>query len=402
MINKMILNSMETVMDIDNDIKTPLDYARLGCEAIMHKYLPQDLPPKETLFYHQGVFLSGMERLYFLTGDKKYFNYIKEYVDSAIGENGEVFGIDYEATKWGDYDEWKDKIKLKSLTLLDCKQPVILFYNLFAETQDKKYERAIKTISESMYYWPVNRFGGYWHMMDQHDQMWLDGAYMAGVLSVMYSAKSGDNRLREKAIHQVFIMYEHMRDEKTGLLYHGWDPSKQMKWADPETGLSSQFWGRALGWYLVAILDMLDFIPEGHEKVEGLKAIVRQILEALAAFQDKDSGLWFEVLDKPERADNWTESSCSCLFAYSYAKAMRLGIIDKNYEKTLKKAYSGVKTCLSYDDEGYLVLDKICAGTCIEEGTYEFYITRKRISNDLHGVGAFVLMCAEIEKYLKG
>ena len=389
-------------MEFELQNKSPLEFAKQGCEAIMHKYLPQDLPPRGALFYHQGVFLSGMQRLYSICGDKKYFEYIKSYIDSVIGENGEVFGIDYDATQWGDYNSWEETMRIKSLTLLDAKQPVILLYNLLDETEEKKYERAIKTISESMYYWPVNRFGGYWHMMDQHDQMWLDGAYMAGVLSVMYSARFGDERLREKAIRQIFIMYENMRDEKTGLLYHGWDPSKRMKWADPDTGLSGQFWGRAVGWYIVAILDMLDYIPKYHFAVEGMRGIVRELLESLTAFQDKNSGMWFEVLDQINREDNWTESSCSCLFAYSYAKAMRLGIIEKKYTTVLEKAYKGIQTCLNYDSEGYLVINKICPGTCIEEGTYEYYISRKQISNDLHGMGAFVLMCTEIERYRKG
>ena len=387
------------VSEPHNISKSPLEYARLGCKAIMHKFSPEALPPKGTLFYHQGVFLSGMQQLYLISGEREYFDYIKDYIDCAIGKNGEVIGADYEATEWGDYNEWADTLRLKSLTLLDAKQPVILLYNIYKETGDEKYAKVIKTISESMYYWPVNTFGGYWHMMDQCDQMWLDGVYMAGVLSVMYSEYVGDERLREKAIRQVFIMYEHMRDEKTGLLYHGWDPSKKARWADPKTGLSSQFWGRAVGWYIVAILDMLDHIPEDNAAVERLKQITHDVLVSLCAYQDPETGLWFEVLDKIENKDNWTESSCSCLFAYSYAKAMRKGIINKDYEQLLDKAYNGIIDCTRYDNEGYIVLDKICTGTCIEEGTYEYYINRRQISNDLHGIGTFVLMNTEIERY---
>lgn len=282
---------------------------------------------------------------------------------------------------------------------MDCKQPVILMYDLYKETGEEKYKRAIETISRSMYFWPVNNYGGYWHMMTQHHQMWLDGAYMAGPLSVMYSNFSGDERLRERAIRQILIMHEHMRDEKTGLYFHGWDPSHEAKWADPVTGCSPQIWGRAVGWYAVAILDVLENIPKEHPAVSQLRRIEKELLEALARFQDHKTGMWYQVLDKPDGQGNWVESSCTNLFIYSYAKAIRMGIIGQEYSDILEKAYHGIEEGLYFDEEGYLVIDKVCVGTCVEEGTYEHYINRKQDQNDLHGVGAFVLMCAEMYRY---
>jgi len=380
--------------------RTPLEWGVLGCEALMHQYKAPELPPKDALFYHQGVFLSGMQQIYLLNKDKKYFNYIKDYVDHVIGPNGEIYGLCHEITNWKENCEWGEGIQLRSATMLDSKQPVILFYNLYDETGDEKYKNAIETISQSMYYWPVNNFGGYWHMMTQHNQMWMDGAYMAGPLSVMYSDRFGDERLRERAINQIIIMDDHMRDEKTGLYFHGWDPSKEMGWADPETGLSEQIWGRAVGWYAVAILDILEYIPKEHPKAERLKDIERKLLKALTKYQDKKTGMWFEVLDKPEREDNWVESSCTNLFIYSYAKAIRMGVVEKEeYADVLEKAYKGIEDSLYFDEDGYLVIDKVCVGTCIDEGTYEHYINRETIKNDLHGAGAFILMCAEMEKY---
>lgn len=372
-----------------------LKYAELACEAIMHTYAPQELPPKNSLFYHQGVFLSGMERVYKLTGDKKYFNYIKDYIDSVIGPNGELYGICHELEQ--PKDSYFNKV---SLTMLDCKQPGILLFNLFDETGDEKYMNAVKTLGESMYYWPVNEYGGYWHMMMQHNQMWMDGAYMIGPLSVMYAKRFGDNTLRERAIKQVFIMNEHIKDEKTGLYFHGWDPTKQAPWADKETGLSQNIWGRAVGWYAVAMLDILEYIPEDHPDAERIKQIERDLLESLVKYQDPETGMWYEVLDKPGKEGNWVESSCTNLFIYSYAKAMRMGIIDEaTYRPVLEKAYEGSTNTLYYDEEGYLVVDHVCIGTCIETGTYEFYCQRQQIKNDLHGMGAFVLMCTEMEKW---
>ena len=376
---------------------TPLGYAELACKMMMSKYEAKNLPPKGAFFYHQGVFLSGMQNVYYLTGDGKYFDYIKEYVDSVIGENGELFGICHEKTPKN--SSW---FVNSSIQLLDCKQPSILLYNLYDETGEEKYLNAIKTIAQSMYFWPVNSEMGYWHMMTQHNQMWLDGAYMAAPLSVMYAERFGDDVLRERAIQQIFIMHRHMYDSKTGLYYHGWDESKAEVWADKETGLSTQFWARAIGWYAVAILDILDYISPNHPAVQSLKKIEADLLEALAKYQDEESGMWYQVVDKTDRADNWIESSGSCLFAYAYAKAIRKGIISKKqFENILEKAYSGIINSLYYDQDGEIVIDNVCVGTCIETGTYEHYVSRDKIKNDLHGVGAFLLMCAEMERYLK-
>lgn len=374
--------------------KTALEYGKLVCEAIMHKFAPEKLPPEGVLFYHQGVFLSGMQQIYMLSGERKYFDYIKAYIDSVIGKNGELYGFCHEIT-----DDSTADLAKRALTMLDHKQPTILLYNLYDETGDEKYINAIKTAAESMHFWPVNQYGGYWHMMTQHNQMWMDGAYMAGPLSVMYAARFGDTVLRDRAIKQIFLMEEFMKDEKTGLYYHGWDASKQEKWADPNTGLSGQFWGRAVGWYAVAILDMLDYLPKNYPGVERLKKIESDLLASLAKFCDKETGMWFEILDKPEKEDNWVESSCTSLFVYSYAKAMRLGVVSKEYEPVMQKAYDSLIDRLYYDDEGYIVVDNICIGTCIDEGTYEHYINRAKIKNDLHGTGAFALMCAEAERY---
>ena len=382
-------------------MKTPLEYAKLACDAMIQRYTPDTLPPAGSMFYFHGVFLSGMQRLYLLTKDKKYFQYIKEWADCVIGSNGEIYGIDHEVTEWIHEPNWAEGLKTQAITMLDCKQPVILLYNLYKETGEAKYKNAIEKISQSMYYWPVNNYGGYWHMMHQHHQMWMDGLYMVGPLSVMYSDFSGDNRLRERAIKQAFLMDDYMKDEKSGLYFHGWDPSKEMGWADKKTGLSSQIWGRAVGWYAVAILDMLDYIPKDNIAISRLKQIESDLLKSLVEYQDEKTGMWFNVLDKPEKEGNWIESSCTNLFIYAYAKAIRTGVIGKEYSKVLEKAYKGIIDELYYDDDGLLVVDNTCIGTCIDEGTYEHYVNRKKVKNDLHGMGAFVLMCTEMEMYNK-
>ena len=376
--------------------KTPLYYGEEACKAIMNTYAPEKLPPSPCFFYHQGVFLSGMQQIYRLSGKQEYFDYVKAYVDSVIGPNGELMGIDHEWTPAN--ATWHGK---RALEYLDCKQPSILLYDLLDATGDEKYAKVIKRIAESMYYYPVNMHGGYWHMLTQPYQMWLDGAYMAGPLLVRYADRFGDDILRERAVKQIFVMDENMKDEKSGLYVHGWDESKKAEWSDKETGLSKYVWGRALGWYAVAILDVLEYLPENHCAIPKLKEIERRLLSNLVQYQDTKTGLWFNVVDYPNEPTNWVESSCSNLFIYSYARAVRMNIIDKaEFGEVIDKGYQGMIDTLYCDESGKLIVDNVCIGTCIDSGTYEHYVGRPRIKNDLHGMGAFVLMCAGLFQHI--
>lgn len=373
-------------------MKSPLYYGKLACETLMKKYKPENLPPERTLFYHQGVFLYGILQIFKLTGEKRYFQYVKDYVDSVIGENGEITGFVHETIR----EDTPDLAKY-ALTMLDHKQPSVLMHTLYDETKEERYLNAIKTLGESLYYWPINRKGGYWHKLTDPNQMWLDGAYMVGPFSVMYSERFSDPTLKERAIKQILLMDEYMKDKKSGLYYHGWDETKSSIWADKDTGCSAQIWGRALGWYSVAVLDVLDALDKTQKNFEALKRISRDLLKSLAGFQDDETGMWFEVVDKPKEPDNWIETSASCLFVYSYAKAIRKGVIRySDFSEILNKAYNGVINSIQFDDNGDIIIDNVCIGTDIEDGTYEHYISRERVKNDLHGVGAFILMCAEM------
>ena len=279
--------------------KKPIEYGMKACDTIMQMYVPKKLPPERVLFYHQGVFLSGMQNIYYLTGEKKYFNYIKEYADAVLGENGELIGFVHELTTTD--TPWLAK---QALQMLDHKQATIILYNLYDETGNEKYIKPAIEAAKSLYYWPVNDHGGYWHMMTQPNQMWMDGAYMIGPLSVIYAKRFGDTVLRDRAIKQVFLMEDFLKDEKTGLYFHGWDDSKdKMPWANSKTGLSSEIWGRAVGWYAVAILDMLDYIPDTHPDVPRLKKIEKDLLTSRVKYQDQKTGMWFEVLDKTDKSD---------------------------------------------------------------------------------------------------
>ncbi|WP_276352249.1 glycoside hydrolase family 88/105 protein [Cohnella caldifontis] len=352
-----------------------MEWAEKACEALMAKFEPENLPP-DRFHYHQGVFLSGMEKCWQATGKQAYLDYIKRWVDSQVLEDGSI--RKYHA------DE------------LDDIQPGILLFNLYEQTEDERYAKALHTLVPLLKAWKKNPSGGFWHKERYPNQMWLDGLYMAGPIAVQYAKTFGASEYFDLMTFQALLMAEHTHDPKTGLLYHGWDETKAAPWADPVTGRAPEFWGRAIGWYAVAVLDMFEYLPEDHLDKPKLVRILQDLLVALTKYQDAVTGLWYQVVDKGDRPDNWLENSCSSLYAYAIAKAVRMGYLDARYLPYAWKGYQGVIDTLTFDENGHVVIGRICIGTGI--GDYAHYIARPTSENDLHGAGAFLLLCAEMDR----
>lgn len=354
---------------------TPLQWAEKGCEALMYKFEPEQLPP-DRFHYHQGVFLSGMEKCWRETKNDKYLTYIKRWVDTQIQADGSV--------KKFNRDE------------LDDIQPGVLLFNLYEQTGDERYKKALYNLVPLLKDWNKNEEGGFWHKGRYPNQMWLDGLYMAGPIATQFGSTFGESEYFDMMTFQAILMHSHTVDEKTGLLFHGWDPTKQTPWADPVTGRAPEFWGRSIGWYPVALLEMFEHLPDNHKDKAQLVKILQDLLVALVKFQDAETGRWYQVVDKGDRPENWLENSCTCLFVQAIAKAVRLGYLDAKYMDVAWKGYQGVIDTLSFDENGNVIIGNICIGTSI--GDYDFYIARPTSANDLHGAGAFVLMCVEMSK----
>jgi len=353
--------------------KNALDYAKMGADTIMRKFSVEELPPVNRFHYHQGVYLSGVERTYILSGEKKYYDYIKNWMDHHIDENG--------------------KIKYDNNGLqFDDMMPSIMLFNLYNELKDERYKKVLDGFSLLVDMWPTNAKGGFWHKDIRPNQMWLDGLYMIGPYCVMYAEYFNKPYYFEIVYQQMNLMRRNMTDPKTGLLYHAWDDSKMIEWCDKKTGLSGEFWGRAIGWYAVAVMDILDFFPEDHRRRHEFVNAGLDIINALVRFQDNKSGLWHQVVDKGDRQDNWLETSCSCLYTYAIAKAVKKGFLHKSYAKYIHSSYEGIIKSLNFKGDDLIISD-ICIGTGV--GDYKFYIERPRVENDLHGMGAFLLMCTE-------
>ena len=356
--------------------KKVLNTASRLCDTMMQNFKnAKDLPPEKLFHYHQGVFLSGMMNNYKLTGEEKYYNYIKEWVDSIIQEDGTI----------DTYDP----------TRLDDIQPGILLFPLYERTKEEKYKIALGTLIDILRTWKKNNAGGFWHKDIHPNQMWLDSLYMGGPIQAEYAVFSGETKFLDEAAEQAVIMYEHMVDEKTGLMFHAWDESKEVEWADKETGLSPEIWGRAQGWYVVAILDILQFMPENHPRREKLIEIEKEILASIMKYRDSEKKMWYQVIDKGDHAGNWIETSCSCLFTAAIAKAIYMGILDKSCTAYVNECFDAIYDSVEKKgDEIYV--NKVCVGTGVKD--YQGYIERPTVANDLHGVGAFLLMCAEVAR----
>lgn len=359
------------------DVKRPLDYAKQACDTLMRKFAPEDLPPKGRFHYHQGVFLSGMEKTWELCHDDRYIEYIKAYIDSLVDEEGHVNGHNPES--------------------MDDIQPGVLLYPLYDRYGDEKYRKAAQYLTDLIVDFRRSPEGGFWHKDIRPNQMWLDGLYMGGPIAAMYGRYFNRPLCFEVCAFQALLMEEKTKDPKTGLLYHAYDQSREIDWCDKETGKSPEFWGRAIGWVPLAILEELDYMPEDFARRNDLIRMTTDLLKALIPFQDPETGLWYQVVNRVDDPRNWLETSCSCLFVGSICKAVRKGHLDPAYLQFARKGYEGIISRLKFDGEDVLV-DGVCIGTGV--GDYEHYLARPTSVNDLHGMGAFILMCQEAEQVL--
>lgn len=355
----------------------PIDYAVEGCRTVMEKYPATDLPPKGRFHYHQGVFLSGVLACFNITHNDEYFKYIKTWLDSLTDENG--------------------NIKHREETELDDLQPGILFFSMIEHSFEKKYKIALDHLMKSFETWKTTDEGGLWHKDVYPNQMWLDGLYMASQMRMMYAKKYNIPKIYDDVAEQALLMYEKTKDTKTGLVHHAYDSSRKAPWANPITGQSPTFWGRSIGWFIVALLEILEYLPKTHKDYTALKDIFVKTSQAVMHYQDDNDGMWYQVISEPYKTGNWKETSCSALFAYAIARGVKKGYLPSKYIESAYKGYSGVTSGITFDKAGYLEMSNICVGTGV--GDFDYYVGRNTSKNDLHGIGAFILMCCEIEEF---
>jgi unsaturated rhamnogalacturonyl hydrolase len=334
--------------------------------------------------YDQSVILKGIEGLWKATGDKKYFDYIQKSMDHFVQEDGTVrtyrmdeFNIDHIAAG----------------------RNVLLLYNV---TGREKYYKAVQLFREQLREHPRTNEGGFWHKKVYPYQMWLDGLYMGEPFYAEYAKTFGEDTAFNDIARQFILMEIHSLDLKTGLMYHGYDESRQQKWADKTTGRSPHFWARAMGWYGMGLVDVLEIFPADHPKRNELVQILNRYAKAVSKVQDAKTGLWWDILDMPGRDKNYFEASASSMFVYVMAKGVRLGLLPQSYLAVAKKGYDGILKTFIKEENGQTNLHGTVSvsglgGNPYRDGSFEYYMSEKVIVNDAKGVGAFIQAANEME-----
>lgn len=344
--------------------------------------------PKWT--YPTAIVLDGAEKLYAKTGKKEYYNYISEFGEKLIQEDGSI--ITYDLDKY-------------NIDMLNSGN--VLLY-LYEKEKKEKYLKALQTLRLQIDGQPRTKEGSFWHKKIYPYQVWLDGLYMGMPFYTHYTHDFVKGADASKAYDDILLQFdsvqEHLLDKKTGLLYHAWDESKKEAWADKETGLSQNFWGRAMGWYGMAMVDVLDYLPKDHPGRARLISYIKSYTDAIIKVQDKNSGLWYQVLNKAGEKGNYTEATASSMFVYTIIKSVNNGYLPKSYKTYAKKGYDGIiKNLITVDENGVVNLNKCCAvaglgGKPYRDGSYEYYINEEIRSNDAKGTGPFILASLEFEK----
>ncbi len=346
----------------------------------------RSVPPGAPLVwnYETGTLLQGMDALWYGTANGAYFRYIKQSIDDLITPDGSI-------PTYRPQENSLDNILLGRQLLL-----------LYRVTQQAKYYKAALLLREQLSTQPRNPSGGFWHKQIYPDQMWLDGLYMAEPFYAEYAATFEEPKDFADITRQFVLIEEHALDARTGLFYHAWDASKKQAWASKKTGLSSIFWARGMGWYMMALVDTLPYYSHDDPGRAKLLGILNQVATSVARYQDKQTGLWYQVLDRPGAKGNYFESSAACMFTYALAKGVRLGYLPARYSRNATQAWQGIqKRFVRVGTGGQVTITGTVKGIGLggvpyRDGSYSYYVSAPVVDNDPKGVGAFLLAGSEM------
>ncbi|MCH5255647.1 MAG: glycoside hydrolase family 88 protein [Lachnospiraceae bacterium] len=339
---------------------------------------------KSTWDYIDGCMIKAILEMYAITKDKKYFEFADAFIDYKVKEDGSIEGYNVSELNIDNVNAGKTLFELYDLT------------------GKEKYRKAIDLIYSQIEQMPRTKDGNFWHKNIYPNQVWLDGLYMCQPFYMEYETRFNDKKNYDDIFNQFAQVVKHMRDPKTGLYYHAYDSSREMFWCDKVTGLSQNFWLRALGWYSMALLDTLDKMDSSSgDDYETLKTVFVELMEAMLKYQD-ESGMWYQVVNLGGMEKNYLETSGSSIMAYALLKGVRLGFLPESYRENGKKAFQGIcDKYLSTDEEGNLHLGGIClvaglGGKAKRPGTFDYYMSEPVVNDDAKGVGPFLLAYTEM------
>jgi unsaturated rhamnogalacturonyl hydrolase len=336
--------------------------------------------------YTTGLFALSLIELSQATHEPRYRDFAERTLGSFITADGHIHGY---------------RVEEYQLDNLNPGRAVLALYGL---TGDERYAKAATVLYEQFKTQPRTAEGGFWHKQRYPRQMWLDGLYMA---SPFYAEYAGQFHQPAAAFDdialQIGLMAKHTYDPESGLFYHGWDESRQQGWASKTTGTSSNFWGRAIGWYGMALVDVLDYFPTNHPARPEIIATLQKLCAGVVKYQDPQSGLWFQVVDQGKRPGNYLEASCSSMFVYTLAKGINRGYLSRDFESAARRGYRGiVEKLIRMDSPDRISLTHCCSVAGLgqgRDGSYEYYLREPVMDNDLKSIGPFILSGLELEKF---
>ena len=338
--------------------------------------------------YIDGCMMTSLYSIYKQTGKKSYLDFIDEFVDYYVSEDGSIRGYELDTYNVDNINEGR------------------VLFDLYRETKKEKYKKAIELLYSQLKTQPRTAIGNFWHKKIYPEQVWLDGLYMAQVFYTRYETEFNGGKNYADIVKQFRNVYDNMYDKTKRLYYHGWDYSKTAFWADKKTGLSKSFWLRSVGWYTVGLVDAISYISdEAKEHKAQLIRIFKDTIEGLERYIDPDKKMFWQVVDQGGRQGNYLETSGSAMIAYAMMKGARLGFVDKKFATVGEQVFNGI--CKEYltEKDGKLNLGGIClmAGLGPEsnrkrDGSFEYYISEPVVENDAKGTGPFVMAYTEIKQ----
>ncbi|WP_084557447.1 glycoside hydrolase family 88 protein [Hamadaea tsunoensis] len=350
------------------------DWGVAMVESTMARYTPATIGGWS---YPVALYMYGQYLVYQRTGDRRYLDYIKAWMDRFVDSKGNVS---------------------QSFDSLDSMLPGRVLLVLYRETGLARYRIAAQKIHDRFATYPRTSDGGFWHATtaSRAGQLWADGAFMSMPFLAEYGQVVGDSTYAwDEATKQLVIYAGHLQ-QASGLLKHAYDEPRDETWSDNTTGLSPEYWCRAIGWFGMATTQILDIIPADHPRRAQLITIEQNMVRGFAAYQDPASGRWFQVVDKGGRSDDWTETSCSSMYAYTIDRAVEKGYVPTSYQADADRGFAGVLDRISLGPDGRTNLTDISVGTNV--GDYAYYVGRDRATNDFHGLGAFLIMYEQLRR----
>lgn len=337
--------------------------------------------------YVDGCMMTSLLSLYRQTKDEKYYRFVESFIDYYVLEDGTLRGYEQSTYNLDDI----------------CESRVL--FDLYDRTKQEKYNKAIELTYRHILRQPRTKEGSFWHKLIYPHQVWLDGLFMAQPFYTRYETLRNQQKNYDDILNHFKVVRKHMYSEQDQLYYHGYDASKTAFWADKKTGLSKNFWLRATGWYVVSIVDVIDYLDVSYPaRKDFFYPLLKEAIDGLLTYQDKKSNLFYQVINQPNEPKNYLESSGSALIAYAILKGVRLGALDLSYQAIGQAIFNGIVDMYISDNDGDLNMKGICLVSGLgpdhnlrRDGSVAYYLSEPIVENDAKGVGPFIMAYTEMK-----